>query len=240
MTEQSFEEIKTNDLIEIWKTVINVQMHFNDISMRIRSMFVTILLALLASIGFVLDKDLTVNLGSASLEFATVLPIFGILGTYLFYFIDRYWYHRLLTGSVKHGLKIEAKYSSRLSELGLTNTIGAESPYKPRNLTKILAWILVKDERWNSKRELHAEAKVQFFYKSVMLALFILFLLLLSSGFASGPIEKYMPNAHTTAASPVIQAPEGEAAIKIDQTKAPSPETLAQEPQVERDGLHGS
>ena len=89
-------------IIEAWKTVVGVQKHFNDISMRIHSMFITILLALFASIGFLIDKKLGLEIFHLNVQYSTLVPIFGILGTFLFYFIDRYWYHRLLVGSVKH------------------------------------------------------------------------------------------------------------------------------------------
>jgi hypothetical protein len=49
--------------IDIWKAVVETQRHFNDISMRIRSMFVTILLALFAAIGFLYEKDLHLQSG---------------------------------------------------------------------------------------------------------------------------------------------------------------------------------
>ncbi|NPZ40020.1 hypothetical protein, partial [Pseudomonas aeruginosa] len=112
--------IDSKEIVEIWKAVVGVQMHFNDISMRIRSMFVTILLALFASLGFLLDKNLGLQVADYYVQFATILPVFGILGAYLFYFIDRYWYHRLLVGSVKQGLSIESKFRSELPELSLT------------------------------------------------------------------------------------------------------------------------
>ena len=47
---------RRKQIIDAWKVAIEVQQHFNDIGMRIRGMFVTILLALFASIGFLLDK----------------------------------------------------------------------------------------------------------------------------------------------------------------------------------------
>jgi len=92
---------RRSQIIDVWKTIVEVQQHFNDISMRIRSMFVTILLALFASIGFLLDKNLSLRVSSFTIRFSTLIPLFGIVGTYLFYFIDRYWwYHRLLIGAV--------------------------------------------------------------------------------------------------------------------------------------------
>ena len=164
-------DINNKEVVEIWKTVIGVQMHFNDISMRIRSMFVTILLALFASLGFLLDKKLGLQVGNYYVQFATILPAFGILGTYLFYFIDRYWYHRLLVGSVKQGLFIENKYKVELPELSLTDAIGKESPYEPRGVARFLARLVVSDDRFPKTGKLHSDGKVEFFYKSVMVAL---------------------------------------------------------------------
>jgi hypothetical protein len=87
--------------IEIWKKIIEVQMHFNDIEMRIRSIFITLVLALCASVGFLTDKKPAVTIGSLTVFFVTFVPLLGVVATYLFYFIDRHWYHRLLVGAVK-------------------------------------------------------------------------------------------------------------------------------------------
>ena len=160
-------------IIEIWKIVVEVQRHFNDISMRIRSMFVTIVLALFASIGFLLDKKLNLEIWIFNIQFATLLPLFGIVGALLFYFIDRYWYHRLLVGSVKHAIGIETKYKNEIPELSLTEAIGAESPYTPRGVVRWLANVLVYHDKYRETGKLHSDGKIEFFYKSVILALFL-------------------------------------------------------------------
>jgi hypothetical protein len=165
---------KRKQIIEIWKTVVEVQQHFNDIGMRIRSAFVTILLALFASIGFLLDKKLSLEVGPINLQFAILVPLFGVLGTLLFYFIDRYWYHRLLVGAVKHGISIETKYKKEMPELSLTEAIGKESPYKPRLwVVRWLAKRVVTHEKYHETGQLHSDAKIELFYKSVVLALFL-------------------------------------------------------------------
>ncbi|EKS29921.1 Uncharacterised protein [Afipia felis] len=102
-------------------------MHFNEIGMRIRGLFVTILLALFASIGFLLDKELFLQIWRINIQFAVLVPIFGIFGTMLFYLIDRYWFHRLLKGSVNHAIQIEKKYRDAIPELSLSDEIGKES-----------------------------------------------------------------------------------------------------------------
>ena len=40
---------RRKEIIEIWKTVVEVQKHFNDIAMRIRSLFITMVLATAAA-----------------------------------------------------------------------------------------------------------------------------------------------------------------------------------------------
>jgi len=165
------ETARHEQVVAIWKTVVEVQQHFNDISMRIRSMFVTILLALFASIGFMLNKKYDLPLGGVKIQFAVLIPLFGVIGTYLFYFIDRYWYHRLLNGAVKHGLEIEKMHQEKLPELALTTAIGAESPYEPKGVAYALARVIVEDASFKDTGRLHSSGKIQFFYKSVMLLL---------------------------------------------------------------------
>ncbi len=160
--------------IEIWKTIVEVQKHFNDISMRIRSMFVTILLGIFAAIGFLLNKELNLEFGSYDVQFATLVPLYGFFITYLFYFIDRYWYHRLLIGSVNHAIEIETKYMEVLPELSLSSAIGKESPYKPSCLVWCCAkLVFVRHEKFLSEGKLHSVGKIEFFYKSVMAVLLV-------------------------------------------------------------------
>ena len=164
------EEQQRTQIIEIWKTIVEVQRHFNDIAMRIRSMFITILLALFAAIGFLLDKKPSFEISDYNIQFATILPLFGIFGAWLFYFIDRYWYHRLLVGSVKHALEIEKKYKSEIPELSLSDAIGKESPYKLRGIVRLVANLLVSHNKYSETGKLHSDGKIELFYKSVVLA----------------------------------------------------------------------
>lgn len=166
-------------VVAIWKAVIEVQQHFNDISMRIRSMFVTILLALFASIGFMLDKKYDLQLGDMKVQFAVLVPVFGLFGTYLFYFMDRYWYHRLLGGAVKHAESIEQLHKDAIPELALSTAISAQSPYEPRGFTWALARALVGEKAFRETGKLHSTGKIELFYKSVM-ALLILTTIALS------------------------------------------------------------
>jgi hypothetical protein len=173
---------RAKQVIDVWKTIVGVQMHFNEIGMRVRGLFVTILVALFASIGFLLDKQLSLQIWRINIQFATVVPIFGIFGTMLFYFIDRYWFHRLLKGSVNHAIAIEKKYRNQLPELALSDEIGKESFFTPKGILWLVAKILVRHDRFRERGQLHSDGKLEIFYKSMMVVLALTSILLAALG----------------------------------------------------------
>lgn len=157
------------NIIEIWKTVVEVQQHFNDIEMKIRGLFITIIVAIAAAQGFLLERRLSIPFGRVSILYATVLPWLGVVATYLFYFIDRHWYHRLLLGAVLQGAEIEEKYRDVLPELGLGAKISEKSPVELKNWfgRKVADWV-VSDEKYKQTGKLHSDAKIELLYKSVV------------------------------------------------------------------------
>jgi hypothetical protein len=139
------------DVIEIWKAVVEMQKHFNDIAMRIRVLYVTVMLAAFAAIGTFLEKPVLVSAGPLHVNYAVLMALLGAFGTYMFYFIDRHWYHRLLRGAVEQGKRIERRHLDKFPDIGLTMTIGARSSF----------------------RKLHSDQKIVLMYGSAIL-LFVL------------------------------------------------------------------
>jgi hypothetical protein len=172
------------NVIDVWKTVVQVQQHFNDIEMKIRGIFITMVLALIAAQGFVAEKHLSYDFGSVQILYATFVPMLGIIGTNLFYFMDKHWYHRLLVGAVKHGIKIEEKYKQQLPELNLSASIGEASPIHLRGwLTRKIAAFVVSDPKYKETGRLHSDGKIELFYKSIVwLFVIIFFFTLLFAG----------------------------------------------------------
>lgn len=171
-------------LVEAWKTTIEVQQHFNEISMKIRAAFVTVVLALFAAEGFLFDKKFVIDALGLRISLTTVLPLIGIAGTYLFYFVDRYWYHQLLLGSVEHARKLEELYP-QFPALGLTSAISRTSPVRPRSrLMRVAAYVFVRDERYRSKDDgrLHSDAKMEMFYKPVIAIFWVMFFVAIVAG----------------------------------------------------------
>ncbi len=171
--------------VEVWKQIVAVQMHFNDIEMRIRNLYVTVLLAVVAAIGWVVDKRLSLQLGSLSIHYAFALLIAGLLSSYLFYLMDRYWYHQLLKGSVDKGKKLDEYYGKHIRAMGLTSQISGASPIASFRKTKT-GWLLAQLRVISPPRtgeepdDLHSTGKIELFYKMPIrcIQLFILLSLL--------------------------------------------------------------
>lgn len=78
--------------------------------------------------GLTLWQGRSVSLGNPPL--ASLILLAGLLGWAGCYFMDRWWYHRLLHGAVRHGLYVEERLREVLPETSLTKAIGDASPFR--------------------------------------------------------------------------------------------------------------
>lgn len=143
--------------IDMWKQCIAMQMHFNDIEWRIRGLALTVVTFALGAAG-VAAKDGT-QVGWVSL--GTLVILIGLLLWYVFYFVDRHWYHPLLKAAVKHGTQIEGKIKETLPEAGVTAAITEGSRYEPGRFVRILS----------RQSIMHSDHKLVWFYRVGALAL---------------------------------------------------------------------
>ena len=114
--------------LEIWKATIEVQKHFNDLGLRVRSLAVAILAALLAAAGYALKEDETVPLFGQQRSLAGLILLAALMCWLACYVMDRMWYHRLLQAAVAHGRKVEADLIATVPNIGLTTAIDDASP----------------------------------------------------------------------------------------------------------------
>ncbi|GGC97867.1 hypothetical protein GCM10011512_26030 [Tersicoccus solisilvae] len=137
--------------IDMWKKSVEVQIHFNDIEWRIRSLALTAATFALGVAG-VAAKDNTrvwfVSLGS-------LIILAGLILWYAFYFVDAHWYHSLLKASVAHGTEIERQIKETLPAAGVTASITQGSGYRTKGLVKLIT----------GKDELRSEDKLKWFYR---------------------------------------------------------------------------
>lgn len=154
--------------VDAWKYVVSVQMHFNEMEMKVRNLYFTILAASMGLIGVVQGKrfeiiypDIKVSL--SLFVIAAIVPI-----SMLFYFMDRHWYHRLLQGAVKQCMDIEARYVQELPEIQLGSKISIESPVELSGRIWKLLLFFIGEKRFVEKSILHSDAKIELLYKSVV------------------------------------------------------------------------
>lgn len=116
-------------ILEAWKQTVAVQMHFNDLELRIRNYAMTLLLAAGGAASISLKEEIYFRIPGQQIQrhISILLLIFGLFGWLGFYLMDRFWYHRLLYGAVRHGQYIEEKFGDDLRFLRLTKAIGDES-----------------------------------------------------------------------------------------------------------------
>jgi hypothetical protein len=156
-------------VVDIWKHAVGVQMHFNDMGMKIRTLYFTILAAAMGLVGVVQEKVIVIQSPPITVDLAlfvvtTVIPI-----SMLFYFLDKHWYHRLLLGAVNHCIFIETKYKDVLPEIALGAAISKESPVVFTGAWRGFFWFL-KEPRFRDKTlsRIHSDAKIEVLYKSVI------------------------------------------------------------------------
>ncbi len=136
------EERKRIELtFKAWEKTIDVQMHFNDLCLKVRSFAVSILGILLggAAISYRYGGD--VSLLGVSFPVAAIFVSISIIIWLAFYFMDRFWYHELLRGAVNHGGLLEKHLERVVSDISLTKSIRAASRASlKRNAASKLMW----------------------------------------------------------------------------------------------------
>lgn len=114
--------------LEVWKATIEVQKHFNELSLRVRSLAVTVLGAFLAAAGYALKEKAAVSFLGQQVSLTGMILLGALVCWSAFYVMDRLWYHRLLRAAVQHGRTVEASVSDAVPGIGLTTAIDDASP----------------------------------------------------------------------------------------------------------------
>ena len=114
--------------VDIWKTVVGTQQHFNDLAMRIRSFGVTVLAAMITAAAVAVRESAEIALpGDWVTSLGTAILVGAVVIWSCFYFVDRWWYHELLLGAVAHGEKIETDVVAEIPEIELARAIRTAS-----------------------------------------------------------------------------------------------------------------
>lgn len=109
--------------------------HFNDLELRIRNIAITVVGALLAALSFTYKEGIETEIHGVIVPAGVALVLAALFAWVGFFFMDRFWYHILLKGAVKHSMRIEEKYSVAIPAITLSATITeASNAIKPFGL----------------------------------------------------------------------------------------------------------
>jgi hypothetical protein len=100
--------------IEIWKTIVDTQQHFNTLQVQLRNFSLTLLTAVFTVIGFAIKEHLR--------TLAECVSVAGLVVLAAFYCMD-WGYHQLLKGSVRAGTDIEPRLRTQFNGPGLSARI---------------------------------------------------------------------------------------------------------------------
>ncbi len=167
LTEPSNHEL-TGLILEAWKQTVQVQMHFNDLCLRIRTLALTGLTfafgAAITTLRYAQPVHFKILIFHGTHSPAVVVAFIGLIVCWNFYQLDANWYHMLLRGSVVEGANLEISLRNQGLPINLGGSISSHSRRKKRF-------------RIGGKDLLEAKAKLQRFYGLWFIGLFILFLI---------------------------------------------------------------
>ena len=146
-----------NGQIEIWKKIVDVQQHFNDLELRIRNFALIVTGAFLGLGGYAIKDGGVISGFGMEVSIAGLVIFSAIFPLFAFYFMDRLWYHRLLDGSVQAGIEAE----NALKDIGYKVDLGSKiSDRSPFTL-------------WWTTKKIHSKTKMDIFYLMLLTALVV-------------------------------------------------------------------
>jgi len=173
-----------DQLMEEWKKVVDVQMHFNDLIMRNRQIVMTSVLTVFGAAAFSLQfPNLILDISYVKFHAAAAIVLFGLGLLLSMFFLDYFYYFRLLLGAVTRGEDIE-----RILQNQSSNVIGG--------LTLAISQSVVRGK---------ASKSLKSFYL-IPLMLGVLFLLFIFIGYPSGEAVK-KTTAPAGAVQPTVAVP---------------------------------
>jgi len=117
----------TDSIVKVWEKSVDVQMHFNDLIMKNRTIVISFVTAIFGAAAYSLkDTTLFITICSKEIHISAVIILFGIFFLSAYAYLDICYYLRLLIGSVKFTEEMDCEYKG----LGLTSRISKEIKHK--------------------------------------------------------------------------------------------------------------
>ena len=117
-------------VFSVWTKIVDCQMHFNDMVMRVRGLAVTLLLAAFGAAAYSLQSPVFLSVFGRSVHISFFVIVFGLAGWIALWLMDLGHFHKLLRGAVNKGIEVETSYKKTPHIgplLGMTECITEES-----------------------------------------------------------------------------------------------------------------
>lgn len=138
MEETKFDK---NTALEVWKKMVDVQMHFNEIGLKIRNFALTVYTFILAGIGFLINENISGNI-------IGMLIFLGGIVIFSFFLVDRNWYHLYLKAVGKKAGEFEEEWFKENPEMKMSTQIALDSNKGEKILFKKVEYNSTKRFNW--------------------------------------------------------------------------------------------
>jgi hypothetical protein len=100
---------RTDILLSEWKVLVDMQMHFNDMILRMRTLAVSVVISVFGAAGFAIGQfsNRFVSLAGHHIHVASFVIAFGLILWIAVFLIDYGYYYRMLVGAVRRGWAID-------------------------------------------------------------------------------------------------------------------------------------
>lgn len=107
---------KMQMLMEEYKIVINTQMHFNDMLMKMRAAVFSVVIAIFGGAGAVLGQypDRFISIWRLDVHIAAPVILFGLVLLLAIYMLDHKYYYKMLLGAVERGYEFDQKFKDEV------------------------------------------------------------------------------------------------------------------------------
>ncbi|VVB51500.1 Uncharacterised protein [uncultured archaeon] len=141
------EQTKNDDtklILDEWKTVIETQMHFNEMIMTMRTTGVSVVLAVFSAAAYSFQYNLMMNfIGLKTVHVAFFIVLFGIGMMIGIFILDYFYYYKMLLGAVERGYQIDKSYENKIIDgvkmFGMSTLISKK--IGKRDMAKYFVWI---------------------------------------------------------------------------------------------------
>lgn len=128
------------NVVKVWEKSIDVQIHFNDLIMRNRTIVTSLITTVFGFAAFLLkDVGKTIAIHQCHVSVVSIIIIVGVLFLLAYAVLDFCYYLPLLLGAVNFTLEMDEKFS----ELGLSKSISNSITGKRAKKTLLFFYALL-------------------------------------------------------------------------------------------------